>query len=503
MKKLFALIVTGCMLFGALGTAAAIDVKVSGVWDFTYGHYNGMNHYNNKRLGTSYDKFFQDQRVRTQIDFIASETLSAKLHFEIGDLYWGRSDGGSNDAPLDADRTTTFEVKWAYLDWTIPGTQIKTRQGIQPIALPMSTGGNPVFTGDVAGISFNVPFNQMIGLTGFWVRPYDVSVGDSGARSFDEMDVFGLTLPITTSALKITPWAMAATIGSATAYNNRTGTPWYQLRGRNIAADARENQSFAWWLGVAGEVRALDPFFINFDAIMGGQNAKKGTYGAWINAPRPADVPPFAGDPHPFAGEKKDYSSFGYFLDLEVGYKFAWGKPSLLAWYASGDNDRNKRYGSLPGITDDTGWTAINYSMSGRHSIDPYQTITSTGFGTWGIALNLKDVSFVDKLTHDFQLAFFRGTNSGDNIVPGQYPFSTGMRSGPAKAGGFYLVTSDSVYQASIMNKYQATKELAVMLDLAWIHLNASKQRETTGTDFNAKKTSDYYFANVIFQYRF
>lgn len=136
MKKLATLLIAAGLVLGATAPAAhAIDFKMQGEWVMTFdygqngnltgGH--GQTGYNG-----SEDEFNARQRLRLQLEAIASENLSGVVQFEIGNTTWGKgSDGGA----LGADGTIV-KVRRAYIDWTVPETSLKVRVGLQSFAMP-------------------------------------------------------------------------------------------------------------------------------------------------------------------------------------------------------------------------------------------------------------------------------------------------------------------------------------------------------------------------------
>ena len=123
MRKLATLLIAAGLVFGAGTTAAnAIDFKAKGEWvmSFDYGQNgnftggNGQTGYNGKE-----DEFNAKQRVRLQLDAVASESLSGTVFFEIGNTTWGNADSGG---ALGADQQIV-EVRRAYIDWMVPNTE--------------------------------------------------------------------------------------------------------------------------------------------------------------------------------------------------------------------------------------------------------------------------------------------------------------------------------------------------------------------------------------------
>ena len=154
MKRIMTLALAAAMVFGAATGASAIDFKASGQWLF--GVAAGDGNLANKEMmngrmhhSDTNDIFFAGQRLRTQIDAVASEALSGTVYFEIGDQTWGN---GSSGGAMGADGTVV-EVKRAYLDWIVPNTDLKIRMGIQGLTLPNVAGGSAIADTDAAGIT--------------------------------------------------------------------------------------------------------------------------------------------------------------------------------------------------------------------------------------------------------------------------------------------------------------------------------------------------------------
>ena len=119
------------------------------------------------------------------------------------------------------------KVKRAYIDWMVPNTELKVRMGLQGMAIPSFTmNKSQVFEDDVAGITLSYQFTDNVGATLFWARPYNDNYTSSDFREannqspwndknnfLDNVDVFGLTIPLTFDGIKVTPWGMIAAIG--------------------------------------------------------------------------------------------------------------------------------------------------------------------------------------------------------------------------------------------------------------------------------------------------
>ena len=125
MKKLMTLALAAAMMLGAATGASAIDFKAKGQWimSFDYGQHGDFRSNQDGRPGfgkKSEDEFEARQRVRLQLDAVASEALSGTVFFEIGDQVWGQNDNGG---ALGADGKVV-ELKRAYIDWMVPQTGV-------------------------------------------------------------------------------------------------------------------------------------------------------------------------------------------------------------------------------------------------------------------------------------------------------------------------------------------------------------------------------------------
>ena len=230
MKKIATLLLAAGLVFGAATGASAIDFKAKGQWlmSFDYGQNGGFTGGNgqsgfNKANGryTNEDEFEARQRVRLQLDAVASEALSGTVFFEMGDTTWGNNASGG---ALGADGRIV-EVKNAYIDWAIPQTDAKVRMGIQALALPNVAGGSAVMDTDVAAVVTSYKINENVSLTALWARPFNDNFDGNDARYntntrdqnyLDNMDLFAVTLPVKLDGFGITPWVMYGMMGKNT-----------------------------------------------------------------------------------------------------------------------------------------------------------------------------------------------------------------------------------------------------------------------------------------------
>ena len=130
MKRIVTLILAAGLILGATSAAQAVDFKVSGLWQHrvSFADRNFEKHNGDDKLRAA-------SRLRTQIDVIASESLKGVMFFEIGHQNWGKSAQG---AALGTDGKEV-KVRYSYVDWVVPQTDVKVRMGLQKYTLPRSS----------------------------------------------------------------------------------------------------------------------------------------------------------------------------------------------------------------------------------------------------------------------------------------------------------------------------------------------------------------------------
>lgn len=217
MKRLCSLCLTLGMLCGAAATAGAVEIKAKGTWEI-------LSEWSNVApLNGPNDRFATLQRLRTQVEIISSNALKGVVFFEIGDTNWGKaSEGGA----LGTD-AKNIEVRYSYVDWQVPNTDLRVRMGLQPIILPgfVASGFSPVFGHDVAGIMLSQKWSDEVGTTFFWARPFNGNFGGwngNGSQANgtprdtpgDAMDLLSLIVPIKTDVMKVSPWGMFGFMGT-------------------------------------------------------------------------------------------------------------------------------------------------------------------------------------------------------------------------------------------------------------------------------------------------
>ena len=515
MKKLMTFALAAGMLLGAATGASAIDFKAKGQWLMGFAAGDGSFTSHHKEKGSKHnqavdqdDAFSAMQRVRLQLDAVASEALSGTVYFEIGDQTWGQNSSGG---ALGADSSSVVELKNAYIDWMVPNTDLKFRMGIQAITMPNVAGGSAVLDDDAAGIVASYQFNENVGLTAVWARLFnDNWDGDSSASTRwtpdgyknyqDNVDMFALTLPLTFDGVKVTPWAMYGMIGNNAwdaidaGWDGSNGSfPKYTMRPYPYAnnnadiTDINTSKAYgsAFWAGLPISVTAFDPLNIELDInygyieSMGRYSVKQQNTGDW---------------------RRGDTKREGWLVKALVEYKMDWGTPGIFGWYSSGD-DGNVKNGSerMPTLSGCGNFMSFmgdgNYGWGDGRLYDRNLTYA----GTWGVGLRLHDMSFVEDLKHSFRVAYWGGTNSPSmaKYVSSSYGWDNGTPEGP------YLTTNDGLLEFNLVNSYQIYENLEANLELGYIVNMVDDDTWKRSYRSDSYKKQDAWKAQLIFAYSF
>lgn len=470
MKKVLSACLLAGALFGTSLSAEAIDFKAKGMWDFNFEWQK--SHFIKEGDGNSY--FSPKQRLRTQIDIIASESLKGVVYFELGKAIWGRAVDG---ASLGTDGKIV-KLRYSYIDWVIPNTDITVRMGLQPFVLPGYVAGSTILDDDGAGITVSAAFNENVGVSLFWMRAEHNNFSTLNASAIKDfksssLDVVGLTLPVNLGDVKLTPWGMYGFVGRKSLFGERQGDiedlragllpvlgpvgyDWGSTNPFGELPSKRRGNAF--WVGLAAEYGGSSPLHIAVDGAYG--KVDVGNLGYMF-----------------FNEEVKkfDLKRAGWYASLLAEYRFDYVTPGLMFWYSSGDNN-NQFDGSerLPTIYGN--WSATSFGYSGSYGIGKDSVIGNTVSGTWGALVQLKDLSFVENLSHVIRGARFQGTN--DKLMPerSDIAFLTTIHDTRGGDNMIYLTKKDHAWEVDFDTEYKIYKDLSMVLELSFIRLELDKK---------------------------
>ena len=93
--------------------------------------------------------------------------------------------------------------------------------------------------------------------------------------------------------------------------------------------------------------------------------------------------------------------------------------------------------------------------------------------------LGVKDVSFVEDLTHALSVSYFQGTNNTNRITNGDRRAMMGDLANPAT----YMTTSDSAWEVDFLSSYKLYQNLTANLLLAYLVTDFDK--DVWGSDYD------------------
>ena len=273
MKKLAILFIAATMALAA-ADAQAIDFKAKGIWQVGMGlsQRNFVKSVGGNKTDSN-DVMTSSSRIRFQMDAVASESLFGSVHFEIGHIQWGQQAGGG---ALGADSTSAIKVRMAFMDWQVPDTSLKVRMGLQNLTLPTKAGNSSVAGNlDVAGIVASWQFSETVGLPALWLRPFNDNYSAEGNTNYlDNMDIWGLTLPVRLEGFEMTPWVLYGIRGKNTFNGTQIwndGNPMTSMGAYPFGMTAAGARGFTdldtdktygslFWAGLPVAITAFDPW---------------------------------------------------------------------------------------------------------------------------------------------------------------------------------------------------------------------------------------------------
>lgn len=477
MKKFLTLMLAAGMVFSAANGASAVEMKVSGQWMASFNFTDNLFSDEGLVKDGESGKFSATQRLRINLDMVASESLSARVQLQAGKYHWGNGVNGVGEAG------SNVTARIAYLDWMIPTTDVLVRMGRQLVTMPSYTFGSPVFSDNpIDGILINAPINDMVGVTFGWLRPQaNAEQWGTAHTQASNIDLAYLSVDVAADGFKVTPWGMIGVAGRNTVDNpmflpdgslRAVESSYFGVGGRvaDINDDGTlktiDSNTMLYWVGLGGELTLFDPFKFTADFIYSGNDAD--------------------------GYAERD----GWYAALGAEMKTAYATPFLRGWYASGDDADSKgsnrmlTLGEGNGAFDASGvYFDTNVWMAG--------TIDRTSpAGTWGVQLGVKDVSFIEDLTHDLSVSYFQGTNNTNRLTGDSEGLWTADRHDVT-----YMTTKDSAWSIDFASSYKLYKNLSARLMLSYLVTDFDEGIRTVGTD---KAEFDNAFRGTLnFNYTF
>lgn len=160
----------------------------------------------------------------------------------------------------------------------------------------------------------------------------------------------------------------------------------------------------------------------------------------------------------------------GWFAFFLMDYKLDSVTPGLIVWYSSGD-DSNTNNGSerLPTINPDV--TVTSYGFDKTNFSRAAQTLGMGISGTMGIVADLKDIIFLQNVTHQFRFGYYKGTNNIENVRNGAI-----YRPDSTLSCMYYLTTADSAQEVNIDTSFKIYKNLTLFIELGYIRMDLDEE---------------------------
>lgn len=486
MKKWIAALILGLTLWP--GASSAVEIRIRGVWDFGFEYGQGgqlADKYGGRHI-TGFgkggvDEFNAMQRLRTWAFFRMSEDLQGILMFKIPSVtpqHWGQ---GAKGGALGADGTEVA-LKIACLDWRVPKTDLRLRMGIQYVGFPSFTGQNMHLDNTAAAVTASYRFSDAVSLTALWLRPVNdnwedyagVSVDNPGY--LDNVDIFGLFLPLTFEDVKVTPWIAGGMAGRNARSGQYVFTNMFWDKDlsaignrQNWERELERLDPYGKVLlaGFTGELVAWDPFRFAWDFQYGGN---------WSGCER--------------------YDRRGWTGALLAEYRLDWGVPGIYGWYASGE-DGNASNGSerlfvlsplnFSGRND---FSALAF-YGAQNQIARQALLSNTFVGTAGVGVRIKDFSLMKDLRQTARLVYINGTNDKKSLN------DRNALAVPALQD-LLLSKAESAVEASLSSEYKIYDNLKLYSEIGYLAMNR-RQYAIRGDE----RKCDAWSASFIFTYEF
>lgn len=476
--------------------AQATEFKVKGLAEISASHVN--RHFLRTEAVQRQPEFNVFQRYRMQLDTITSPTLSATVVFDM-DAIWGSNSNLWTPTTVagGALGTDGYGVKLAqaYLDWVIPGTEIRTRMGKQYFWTPGLVSGSAVLVERGYGISWNIPVNEHFSVDGFWLRArnddYEKAPRSGGSEwtrpaddslAFDNADFFNLKFNIRGDGFQLIPWVAYGTMGRNSAEMTREVVAPAVWANKN---DTIKRTQEAWYMGVTGEYKGIEPFRFAFD----------------FNYSTIQGVTPVM-------------NRAGWFAAASAEYKFLSFTPRLTFWYSSGD-DGNISNGSerMPSITASWWTTSFGHSAywkyGASHGYNADNAHTSP-IGLAGITMEFDQIRFMPDLMQVLRISYERGTNSPAmakyirpvDRAPGNFT-NTPLRNDYAGPYSFnsllYLTTRDYFWEFNLDSVYSIYENLKFVFEIGVMYLELDQNLWATHKGYD--KINHRIGANFIYTF--
>lgn len=425
------------------------------------------------------DAFALWQRLRLRTDITQGDNLGFTLWLQVNNTPWG------NDYLTVDNPAVSVQVFKAYLQFTVPGTDVQLTAGKQTVTLPQSEAfnGSVVMDTELGALAAKIPLGEGADLILGYGRPlsYVNALEDVAASPRNVLDVAFLSLPCTSEVFSVTPWAALALSMNAPGAHPYVGSPdgapdlgyirqeLYSLGYFTGRPGYRQDAAATLWGGaafkLAGQNLALYADLIGASGGLGdtGKNQRRGL----------------------FADAALEYTG----LDQVT--------PRLFGWWSTGeDADIGNGSERMPALV--RTWNAGgSYLFSTGQTFDNTTSVYASPIGAWGVGVTLDRMSLVQDLTSRLTAVYMRGVND-----PAPLRRSVAL-SGPGYmvAMGKNLSVNESLIGLNFDHAYAVTPQLKLIVETGFAH-PVGLQKSIWGARFvNAAQDSWKVAAGFLYSF--
>jgi hypothetical protein len=269
------------------------------------------------------------------------------------------------------------------------------------------------------------------------------------------VDTLALLVPVNADGFSVTPYFLYTMIGkNAVGELNMATAATDALRDYADDDDAAlviTDDATMWHAGFSGQLNMFDPIVVLMDAAYGSLALEH---------------------------EGSDLDMKGWFFDLAVDYKMDMMTPELFFYYTSGAGDDDDEISVFPSISADLNFSTFVMDGSPIGECEMFNSDPSD-LPMWAIGFKLKDINFIEDLSHTFMFYYAKGTSDKD----GWY--------------GDIFAEDDSLIEVNFDTKYQIYDELAAYLELGYFKFDWDKSED------HADDLEDGYKAALGIKYDF
>lgn len=452
------------------GTAQAADVKATGYWWIESVFRQNWNFDKGKDVDHA-----TEEKLRTAFTFTANENLRGVLDTQIGTANWGngmyqigagRTANGAAGGAASVGNGNIM-LRKAYIEYKIPGTRANISAGYQTVSLPSAFGGgSPIMDDQIASVLVSTPITDKVSLLAGYARPTDsnragttASVDATGTST----DALFAAVPVSVADVKVTPFGMYAYSG---AHSDKGGA----AGGTGMLGFAGPNSTSTdglrgYWGGAA---LAYSPAALPLK-FMADYNYGKATYSNYVNG-------------------TNNGGRSGWMADFAADYTgLSFMTPEFFAVYSSGESGKNPdKSGRMPVVGVPQDWTIGSFFFGERYelagSMNNPAGYTAYTLGYWSAGVSLKDISFIDKLSHTINILYARGTNDPDYL-------QNSVNLNSVNYAGF-LTKNDSLWEFDLNTRYKFYDELTGYLYLGYIRSDFDVDTWRAAANLNAAQKS-------------